>query len=299
MSQQDHLQRFIFEKAPIRGEFIHLRESFQEIIGQHDYSEPARRLLGEALCVAGLLSASIKFNGRLTVQFRGKGKLKFLLAQCDNQFHIRGLVKSEGELSYEDLMESFNEGVLMIMLDSGPHKKRYQGIVAWRGNSLVESVEGYFRESEQLATRIWLAVDEANAVGFLLQALPTSETAEAGIEEEITQTHWARITAETAQLQNEKLLHSGYEALLISLYPHDEIRVFHSVPVMFKCTCSRRRGEDAIYLLGREEVDDELKGKNSIVVTCDFCNKQYVFDRIDIAKLFADRDHPPTDNHLH
>src|SRR5690349_15331905 len=103
MKQPDLLQRFIFEKAPIRGEYIQLTESFKTIMAQHDYPQPIRRLLGEALCVAGLLCASIKYNGRLTVQFRGKGKLKFLLAQCNSHFHIRGLAKWEGDLSYEDL----------------------------------------------------------------------------------------------------------------------------------------------------------------------------------------------------
>src|SRR5580692_2373011 len=117
MKDNDSLQRFIFEQMPVRGEYIKLAHSYRTIINQHPYPPPIRKLLGEALCVAGLLSAIIKFDGRLTVQFRGKGKLKLLLAQCDNKFHMRGLVKWEGDLPYEDLMESFNDGVLVIMLD--------------------------------------------------------------------------------------------------------------------------------------------------------------------------------------
>src|SRR5262245_26316767 len=100
---KDSLHRFIFENAPVRGEFIYLQTSFQDIITQHQYPPAIRQLLGEALSVAGLLSAIIKFNGRLTVQFRGKGKLKLLLAQCNNNFQMRGLAKWEGELTYEDL----------------------------------------------------------------------------------------------------------------------------------------------------------------------------------------------------
>src|ERR1700733_3541720 len=125
MSNNDVLQRFIFDKAPVRGEFIQLNESFQTIVNQHAYPEPLRKLLGEALCVAGLLSAIIKFSGRLTVQFRGKGKLKLLLAQCDNQSHIRGLAQYEDDMTDADLIESFKQGVLVIMLDSGP-SNRYQ-----------------------------------------------------------------------------------------------------------------------------------------------------------------------------
>lgn len=298
MTDRDLLQRFIFANAPIRGEYVHLAESYQTIINQHQYPEAIRQLLGEALCVAGLLSAIIKFEGRLTVQFRGKGKLRLLLAQCDSQFHIRGLAKWEGDLSYNDLMESFNHGILVIMLDSGEAKGRYQGIVSWRGNSLVESIEGYFRESEQLATKIWLAVDDVSASGYLLQVIPTKEHEGADLEGKNSYPEWDRIISDTVRLTPEDMLQSDYAALLDKLYPDEEIRVFPSVPVSFVCTCSRKRGEDAILLLGREEAEAELKNKQTIVVTCDFCNKEYVFDANDITKIFKEKGRPPS-THLH
>lgn len=296
---KDTLQRFIFEKAPVRGEYIHLQESFQTIVNQHAYPPALRQLLGEALCVAGLLSAIIKFNGRLTVQFRGKGKLKLLLAQCDNHFHLRGLAKWDGEMSYEDLMEAFNDGVLVIMLDAGPNKNRYQGMVAWRGNSLVESIEGYFRESEQLATKIWLSVSDTSAVGFLLQVVPATSGGVVGIEKDIINPHWDRITKLTSHLYPVDLLSMDCQSILRMLYPEEEIRLFPSVSVSFGCTCSRKRGADAILVLGREEAEAELKDKQSIVVTCDFCNKEYIFDRVDVAKIFENKDIPPADTHLH
>ncbi len=157
---QDILQRFIFENEPVRGEFVNLTESFQTIVTQHDYPPAVRQLLGEALCVAALLSAIIKFKGKLTVQFRGKGTLKLLLAQCNDKFQLRGLTKYDGDVSYEELIKSFQDGVLVIMLDSGVKGQRYQGVVEWKGNSLAESIENYFHHSEQLATKIWLNVEK-------------------------------------------------------------------------------------------------------------------------------------------
>lgn len=298
MANNDALIRFIFDNIPIRGEYIHLDDSFQTIIQQHAYPPPISRLLGEALAVAGLLSASIKFNGRLTVQFQGKGKLKFLLAQCNNQLQMRGLVKWEGELSYGELMDAFNDGVLVIMLDSNNQKNRYQGIVSWRGNSLAESIEGYFKESEQLATKLWLSVSDKSAVGLLLQAMPGASDAPA-FENEIIGSHWSRMTGLAEQMQLDDLLTLDYAKLLTQLYPEDPIRVFPAMPVMFHCTCTRKRGEDAIYVLGKEEAEAELKDKQTIIVTCDFCNKEYVFDRVDVAEIFVGRQAPPSDSHLH
>lgn len=299
MANTDILQRFIFDKAPIRGEFIHLDDSFQTIVSQHNYPPLIRKLLGEALCVAGLLSAIIKFKGRLTVQFRGQGKLKLLLAQCDDEFQLRGLVKWDGELTEQTLQESFHEGVLVIMLDSGTSKGRYQGIVAWRGNSLAESIEGYFKDSEQLATKIWLAVDEKSAAGLLLQVIPASDKDSIGIEKQIIHPSWEHMRHLTSKLLPEDLLHLSYESLLKTLYPEEDIRVFPGMPMKFNCTCSRKRSEDAIGLLGKEEAEAELKDKQSIVVTCDFCNREYIFDRVDVANIFEKKDVPPSDTHLH
>lgn len=295
----DKLQRFIFDKVPIRGEFIRLEESFQTIINQHEYPQPIRQLLGEALCVAGLLSAIIKFDGRLTVQFRGKGQLKLLLAQCNNQFKLRGLAKWDGELTYSSLMESFNEGVLVIMLDGGPNKPRYQGIVAWRGNSLIESIEGYFKESEQLATKIWLSVNDTAAVGYLLQVVPQSPSNLISLEKEVIEPHWNHIQQLSRGLHSVDMLNMDFEKMLTQLYPEEEIRLFPPVDVEFGCTCSRKRGADAIQILGKEEAEEELRDKQVIVVTCDFCNKQYVFDRVDVAKIFDGDGNPGSSTSFH
>lgn len=299
MINNDLLERFLFDKAPIRGELIRLHTSFQTIIQQHAYPPLIARLLGEALCVAGLLTAIIKFDGKLTVQFRGQGKLKLLLAQCDNQFNERGLVKWDGEFtSYEELILALAEGHLIIMLDGGTSKSRYQGVVAWSGNSLAESIEGYFKNSEQLATKIWLAVDEKTAAGLLLQIIPAATPSGANAETDTNDPSWERIvSATTMQLTPDDLLNQESQALLVKLYPEEEVRIFPSTPVQFACTCSRKRGEEAIGLIGQEEAEEELKDKQVIVVTCDFCGKEYIFDRADVDNIFKKQ--IPPDTHLH
>lgn len=303
MSTKDTLQRFIFANMPIRGEFIHLQTSYETIINQHQYPPAIRQLLGEALCVAGLLSAIIKFEGRLTVQFRGQGKLKLLLAQCDNHFNLRGLAKWDGELAYEDLMAAFNDGVLTIILDAHPGENkagsRYQGIVAWRGNSFVESIEGYFKDSEQLATRLWLCVSETAATGFLIQVVPASDKNLPSLEKGESDPNWDHVIHLTSQLECDEMINMDYQDLLNRLYPDDEIRIFPAANVQFACTCSRKRSADAIQLLGREEAEAELADKSHISVTCDFCNKEYIFDRAEVEKIFADKNNPPSNTHIH
>ncbi|MDR3478759.1 MAG: Hsp33 family molecular chaperone HslO [Gammaproteobacteria bacterium] len=298
MKKQDILQRFLFENAPIRGELVHLNDSFQTIIKQHDYPPVIQRLLGEALVLASLLSAIIKFEGRLTLQFQGRGKLKLLMAQCNNDFHLRGLVQWDGELTQDELIEDFQKGTLAILMDPDASGRRYQGIVEWRGSSLTESIEGYFENSEQLLTRIWIAIDEHSAAGILLQILPR----EGGIRLEsptAPDRDWEHIVILTDTIKSDELLTLDNKTILHRLYVEEDVRLFEAEPVIFRCTCSVQRGESAILLLTREEAEEELRDKQKLVVVCEFCNKEYVFDRIDVEKIFRKGGTPPTSTKIH
>lgn len=298
MKKQDILQRFLFENLPIRGELVHLNESYQTIIHQHGYPPAIQRLLGEALVLVNLLSAIIKFEGRLTLQFQGKGRLRLLLAQCNHEFHLRGLAQWDGDdISEEELLDDLRKGTLAIMMDPDATGRRYQGIVAWRGNSLRESIEGYFENSEQLLTRIWIALDEHKAAGMLLQILPR----EGGRSDAFptNDPDWEHITILTETIQPEELLTLDNKTILHRLYVEEDVRLFEPLPVMFRCTCSVKRGEDAILLLGKEEAEEELNEKQKLVVVCEFCNKEYEFDRVDVENIFRKGGMPPTSTQIH
>lgn len=296
----DILHRFIFENEPVRGEYVKLDTSLQTILNQHDYPKAVRQLLSEGLCIAALLSAIIKFKGRLTLQFRGSGKIKLLLAQCTDQSQMRGLVKYDGTITEEELVDSFKNGILMVLLDTGINGQRYQGVVEWKGNSLAESVENYFQQSEQLATKIWLQTNDQNAAGFLLQVIPTTQQDSIGVQNEIILPSWQRIVDMTAKQDMNLILQQPFPELLQELYPEETLRVFDPANVSFHCGCTRKRGQDAIALLGREEAEEELADKQSIVVTCDFCNEEYIFDRVDVEEIFKNQGQSaPPDTHLH
>ena len=280
MNDKDILQRFLFENASVRGEIVRLNDVYKTIIHQHDYPSAIRQLLGEALVAVTLLSATIKFKGRLTVQFRGNAKLKLLLAQCDQALHLRGLVQWIEGIEQEDISHAFHKGLLAILMDpENQAAKRYEGIVAWEGQSLAESIENYFKNSEQLATRLWIAVDQSSAVGLLLQVLPDDNA-------DTHQENWEHLVHLSSTLMPQELLTWDNQTLLHRLYAEEDIRLFESQPVTFQCTCSVQRSENALLLLDREEIERELKDKQKIVVTCDFCNKEYHFDRVDIALIF-------------
>jgi molecular chaperone Hsp33 len=299
MKNQDKLQRFLFENAPVRGEVVHLHDTFQQIILQHEYPPLIKRILGEALVLASLLTGIIKFKGRLTLQFQNKSGLKLLLAQSNQDFDLRALAQWDGELNEDELMADLKKGILMIMMDPDNSTQRYQGIVAWKGDSLLESIEGYFQDSEQLLTRIWLAIDETQAAGMLLQVMPPQESD--GQDQDATklQNDWEHLVHLTNTITAKELLELETETLLHRLFFEEDIRMFEAFDVKFKCTCSSKRGENAILLLGEVEAEEELREKQAIVVKCDFCNKEYIFDRVDVANIFHQGGTPPSSTQIH
>jgi molecular chaperone Hsp33 len=285
MNDNDNLQRFLFENASVRGEIVRLEDSYQEIMKRHPYPPVIHQLLGEALVAVALLTSIIKFKGRVTLQFRGNGKLKLLFAQCNHSFHLRGLAQWDGDFKEEEMAAAIDQGMLAIMMDPDIiNSKRYQGIVAWQGQSLAQSIEGYFRDSEQLPTRLWIAVNETRAAGLLLQVLPKERP-------ELYKNEWEHLIHLTDTLTQKELLTWNNQTLLHRLYSEEDVRLFQSVSVKFQCTCSRERSENALLLLGHDEVQEEIKEKQKIVVTCEFCNREFDFDRVDIETIFKKGGH--------
>ena len=292
MNDKDTLQRFIFENAPVRGQLIHLNDSFQTIITQHNYPSVMRQLLGEILVAVGLLSATIKMEGRLTVQFQGKERLKLLLAQCTHSFQLRGLAQWQGELSEAELLDQMKNGVIAILID--PDKQvgqRYEGFVEWQGSSLASSIEGYFKHSEQLPTRLWIAVNDQKAVGLLIQAMPQEGGKSISDDKD-----WEHIEHLTSTITSNELLTLDNQTILRRLYNQEDVRLFEPTAVSFGCTCSAIRSENALLMLGQEEVEQELKDKQKIVVKCEFCSKEYTFDRVDVARVFNPGNKPDADS---
>ncbi|MDR3492312.1 MAG: Hsp33 family molecular chaperone HslO [Gammaproteobacteria bacterium] len=295
MKNNDTLQKFLFENMSIRGELVHLDTTFKTIMKQHDYPPPIQRLLGETLVIASLLMAELKFKGRLTVQFQGKGTLKLLLAQCNQDLELRGLAQWTGDLQDEDLLADLKQGTLAIIMDPDNSVQRYQGIVEWVGNSLSRSIENYFENSEQLQTRLWIHVTDNQAAGFLLQMMPAVDPKEYSLDAE---RDWEHVVHLGQTITADELFNLENEVLLSRLYTSDSIRIFEPSDVVFRCTCSAQRGENAILLLGPQEAEEELHENQVIVVKCEFCNSQYTFDRVDVANIFH-RNPPPSSSQVH
>lgn len=275
------LNRYLFEDLSVRGELVQLDEAYQRIISSKEYPAPIQKLLGELLVSTTLLTATLKFEGSITMQLQGDGPVSLAVINGDHDQKIRGVARFEGDIaddaSIHDLM---GKGHLVITID--PKKgERYQGIVGLEGDNLSEILEAYFANSEQLKTRLWLRTGEyegkAHAAGMLIQIMPDGTGTPEDFEhlEQLTNT-----------VKDEELFSLEANELLYRLYNQEKVRVFEPQPVEFFCGCSRDRSGAAIVTIDRAEVNDILAEIGSISLHCDYCGTNYTFDEAEVSELF-------------
>lgn len=276
---QDRLQRFTFTGQPVRGAHVRLPESHRAVLACHAYPEALKPLLGEALAAVVLLSATLKFEGKLSLQIQGEGALRLLLVQCNEVQQVRALAQWQDPVTSSDLTQLLTNGQLALTIEPA-QGQRYQGIVPLEGPTLAACLEAYFQQSEQLPTRLYLAADGHDAAGMLLQALPA-----AGPDTEGSFQHLSTL-ADT--LKPEELLNLPAETLLHRLYHQDPLEVYPVTGVSFRCQCSRERCLGALATVDFQELQQMLEHDGEIAMNCEFCNHTYRFGPADIQGLFPD-----------
>jgi molecular chaperone Hsp33 len=277
MIEQDLLRRFLFEELGVRGEWVKLTTSWQEAKLHQRGSENVQQQLGQALAAVVMLSATVKFKGSMILQAQGDGDIKTLVAQATDQRKIRGLVRAKKDIATGSLETMYGHGRLVLTVES-QNGHPYQGIVPLQGSNLAAALQTYFEQSEQLKTRLWLFANATHAVGLLLQELPTQENYQAD---------WEHIEILANTVTEQELFELNCEQLLYRLFNQEKVRLFDAEPVEFGCACSRPNIERTLFAMGRTELEDILKERDTIEVNCEFCSKQYCFDKIDVENILS------------
>jgi len=275
----DSLQRFLLESTPVRGEIVHLDATWRAVLERRRYPAPLQSLLGDMMAAAALLSAILKFEGSLIMQMQGNGPVQLLVVEATSEHTLRATAKWEGELAQGNVTELLGAGRFVISIVPSGGKQTYQGIVAIEGDSIAQVLEHYMAKSEQLETRLWLASDSQQAAGMLLQKLPAAPTQD--------EDAWNRAKQLGETIRREELLSLPAREIIRRLYHEEDVRVFESRPVAFRCSCSRERVTSMLRLLGHDEVKSIIAERNTVEVDCEFCGRHYTFDAVDAEQVFA------------
>lgn len=278
---KDSLYRYLFDGVSVRGELVQLGDTYQQIISSKDYPAPVQTLLGELLVATSLLTATLKFEGSITVQLQGDGPVKLAVINGDHDQKLRGVARWDGNVPAEGTIHDLMGKGHMVITITPTKGERYQGVVGLEGDSLASCLEGYFANSEQLKTRIWLRTGEhegkAKAAGMLLQILPDGQGHEGDFDhlEQLTET-----------VKNEELFSLEAQDVLFRLYHQETVKLFDPQDVIFQCGCSRERSASAICSIERSEVERIITEEGKVSLHCDYCGTSYDFDSVDVAALF-------------
>ena len=280
-TKQDEIQRFLLEEAHIQGKVAYLNEAYQEIMAQREYPPIVQRLLGETLIACLLLAEQLKFEGSFSLQFEGDKRLPLILVQCTHQLHLRALAKFEPDLDEAAYADAFLHGQMVLTLQSQRHTQNYQSKLPIQSLSIADNLMSYFAQSEQIASFIWLATTPQQAGGFLIQLLPTTEE---NIQKREQFWEYALHIGQT--ITEDELFTLDNETLLYRLYHETPVRLFDKKTPKFQCRCTPERMHQVLRVLGKKECDDLLKTHKTVEAHCEFCNKTYPFDAIDVEMIF-------------
>jgi molecular chaperone Hsp33 len=312
-ARDDFVRSFRLEAAGVRGRHVRLGRAIDTVLTQHDYPEPVSRLLGELIALAALLSSTIKYDGIFTVQTRGDGPLRMMVADVTSAGALRGYADFDADalavLPRDEeggsVPRLLGAGHLAFTVDQGPETERYQGIVALEGASLSDCAHNYFRQSEQIATAIRISADLTadgwRAGALMLQREPSHggrdrpigqdawpDTPDIGLEDQEEEENWRRGVILMSSVSGAELVDPALESdgLLYRLFHEESVRVHAPRPLAFGCRCSRRRVETTLRALPRQEIE-ALNIDGKVVVTCQFCNKSESFGEIELDAIYA------------
>ena len=283
--QADHVLPFAFESLPVRGELIQLSRCWRRMLRDHDYAPVIRETLGHAAAATGLIAQSLKFDGAVTLQILGGAALDMLVMQCTSELNLRGMAAVAEDSDAADFADLTRRAQCAITVDSGG--KPYQGIVEIDDASLAASLEHYFDRSIQVPSHVVLIANEEVAGGVLLQRVPG---------ESIDRDDWNRLRFLVQTLSIGDFEGEGGLDLIGKLFAEDDVRVYPSRPVAFRCRCSAGKTEDVLRMLGEDEARETLAEQGRIEVVCEYCGRRRHFDAVDVERLFSDNVVPAPDS---
>ncbi len=301
----DAVLPFEVASLDLRGRLTRLGPALDEVLTRHDYPPAVGKLLGEAMVLTTLLGSSLKFDGRFILQTQTDGPVSFLIVDFQAPDRLRAYARYDAK-RLEDGQDSgalLGHGHLAMTVDQGADMSRYQGLVALEGGDLEDAAHEYFLRSEQIPTRVRLAVGEEwrgggdgpkhrwRAGGMLLQFLPKAPErarqadlhpgdAPDGVEvDEVAEDDaWVEGQSLIATVEDVELIDpdlSG-ERLLYRLFHERGVRVFAPLPLRAQCSCSRDAVSGMLNSFEKQDRADMVKD-GKVVVTCEFCSTVYEF----------------------
>jgi molecular chaperone Hsp33 len=288
----DYLIRALAYEGQVRAFAVRSTETVSEAQKRHDTWPTASAALGRAMTAGVIMGAMLKGNDKLTIKIEGKGPVGAIIVDSDAKGHVRGYLTNphvhfdlnkHGKLDVARAVGT--DGTLTIVKDIGL-RDHFTGQVPIISGELGEDFTYYFASSEQIPSSVGVGVlvNPDNSIlasgGFIIQLLPgTSEETIDKIEKRLS-------TIEPIS----KLIQKGLtpEEILTEVLGDNNVKVLEKMPISFHCHCSKERIENAIQILGKEEIEDIIEKEGKAEAQCHFCNEWYHLTKEELISLIPE-----------
>src|SRR5471030_3010566 len=308
-SANDTVQPFDVSALDLRGRVVRLGPAVDGILAPHNYPPPVAKLLGEAVALTVLLGSALKIEGRFILQTQTDGPVRMLVVDFRSPGNVRACARFDAarvagaiEAGKATAGALLGRGHLAMTIDQGPDMSRYQGLVALDGGNLEDAAHEYFLRSEQIPTRVRIAVGEEwrggggpkhhwRAGGMLLQFLPKAperarlpdlhpgDAPEGAVTHVVAEDDaWIEGQSLIGTVEDVELIDpdlSG-ERLLYRLFHERGVRVFSPLRLSARCSCSREAVSAMLKSFAPKDRADMVKD-GKVAVTCEFCSSVYEF----------------------
>jgi molecular chaperone Hsp33 len=300
-SRDNEVRPFQIEGMNVHGRAVRLGTVVEQILSAHNYPDSINVQMGNILCLTAMLGSMLKYDGIVTIQFKGSGALKMLVADLEQNEGKSGKLRAYAQIDKTILAQygkkpSFialmKKGFMALTIDQGEDMDRYQGIVELEGTSLKDSAVAYFKQSEQTPTEIRLTTSRDPVTGhwrsggIMVQHLARGETNQERNLDEDKREAWNRASILMNSVKDEELTDPtiDLDQLLMRLYHEDGVRVFEPSHLEHGCRCSRERIYTVLRSLSEDDIEHAFEEDKVIKVNCEFCNKNYAFSEEEIRE---------------
>ncbi len=302
----DFVQPFQIESHSARGRLVRLGPLVDSVTARHDYPAPVAAMLSELLALAAAVAGALKFDGVFTLQAKGDGPIRTLMADITSAGEMRGYAQFDPKhfegshgaalaaTAPSSVPNLLGSGYLAFTVDQGSDTDRYQGIVELAGATLADCAHAYFRQSDQLQAAVKLAAaangSGSGAAALMVQRLPGAGrvTVSGDVEEHEAEDAWRRTVALMGSCTDQELLDAEVHPhqLLFRLFHEDGVRVFEPRGLVMRCRCSDDKVVNMLRSFPRAEIED-LKDGDLVVVTCEFCGVTYEFNEAALDDVYG------------
>lgn len=286
---KDYLVKATTYDGYVRAYAVTSTNTVEEARRRQDTWATASAALGRTITITAIMGAMLKGEDSNTIKVQGNGPIGAIIADANALGHVRGYVHNphvDFELNEKGKLDVARavgtEGSLSVTKDLGL-KDYFTGEVPIVSGEISEDFTYYFATSEQVPSAVGAGVlvnpDHTilAAGGFIVQVMP-------GADEEV-------ITRLEEQIQTfpaiSGLIREGNnpEQILQRLFGDEEVKFHETMPIEFRCKCSKDRLANAIIGLGNEEIQSMIDEDHGAEANCHFCNETYHFTEQDLEQL--------------